>query len=86
MNKEYEIRKVIVFAMDLQEDIARLSNDISIKTTDVELAEDTDVGEVLNNLKKSAEFITRRLQEVYIIMLEEDITKLASKIKSLKEW
>ena len=86
MNEEYEIKKVIMFAMDLQEDIARLSNDISIKTTDVELAEDTDVGEALNNLKKSAEFITRRLQEVYIIMLEEDITKLASKIKSLKEW
>ncbi len=86
MNERHEIKKVIMFAMNLQEDIARLSNDISIKTTDVELAEDTDVGEVLNNLKKSAEFITRRLQEVYIIMLEEDITKLASKIKSLKEW
>lgn len=85
MNKEYEIRKVIVFAMDLQEDIARLHKDLAVKTMDIELAEDTDVGEALYNLQKSAEFITRRLQEVYIIILEEDISKLERKIKSLKE-
>ncbi len=85
MNKEYEIRKVIMFAMDLQEDIARLDNDLAVKTMDIELAEDTDVGKALYNLQKSAEFITRRLQEVYIIMLEEDISKLERKIKGLKE-
>lgn len=76
-----DLKKIIAFTMALRENIAKLEEDSAQETLDLEISENLFVSNALRHLYSESEVITRRLQEILIIDLEETISELKKKLE-----